>query len=155
MSACPAPSPGHLRAGQLVGLIALTFTELESDIDACLQSMTGPESLATRRMRRRLTAAGKLDTVHGTLADRHANDPARLVALHHWRKRFERFRARRNGLVHGFWNEDTQTIQSTPAPEEEERGRTRFNVHELSSELDALRQFRATTQRDWFTPKPA
>ena len=155
MSACPAPSPGHLRAGQLIGMIALTFTEFEKDVEACLQSMTGSESFATRRMRKKLSFSGKLDTVYGTLAEQHAADPIRLVALRRWRRRLERFRIHRNGLVHGTWDEATQTIRHQPLAEELERGRTRFNLHELSSELDALRQFRTTTQHDWFTPKPA
>jgi hypothetical protein len=152
MSACPAPSPGHLRARQLIGMIALTFTEFEKDVEACLQSMTGSESFATRRMRKKLSFSGKLDTVYGTLAEQHAHDPSCLVALRRWRRRLERFRMHRNGLVHGTWDEATQTIRHQAAAEELERGRTRFNLHELSSELDALRQFRAATLHDWFKP---
>ena len=148
MSACAGPSDAHLRASQLIGLIAHIFSELENDVDACLQSMAG-ESFTTRRMLRGLSFANKLDNVHGTLAERYAGDRDRLVALHRWRRRFERFRVRRNEIVHGLWDEDSQTIGGKSAPEDG-RKRARFNVHELSSELDALRQFRVGTLRDWF-----
>jgi hypothetical protein len=148
MSACAAPSDGHMRAGQLIGLIALVFSLLESDVDACLQSMTGPETLTSRRLLRGLSFGSKLDNVHGTLAERYASDRERLVALHRWRRQFERFRMRRNWIVHGLWDESSQTIRGKCAPEDG-RGRVRFNLHELSSELDALRQFRVGTLRDW------
>jgi hypothetical protein len=149
MSACPGPSAAQLRASQLIGLITHVFSELESDVDDCLRAMTGSETLTSRRMLRSLSFVNKLDNVFGTLAERYAGDREQLVALRRWRRRFERFRLHRNELVHGLWDEGSQTIGAKGASEDGRR-RARFNVHELSSELDALRQFRVGTLRDWF-----
>jgi hypothetical protein len=151
MSDCSTPSAAHLRAGQLIGLIALAFAEFECEIDACLQTMAGSASLITRRMLRKLNFNHKLDTLHCALAHCHEGDDKRLASLHRWRGRFERFRARRNDVVHGIWDEASQSVhvQQDPDREASRKVRRRFDVHQLSSELDALRQFRTSTAQYW------
>ena len=139
----PDSSTPHLRASELIGQIALTFSILEDDIDACLQAMIASDASIAQYVLDKLGFREKLDTVHRALSGHHAGNRERLAELHRWRRRADRIRARRNGVVHGLWEEDSQSIRA-------DRSERLFNVHELSAELDALRRFREVTARAWF-----
>ncbi len=137
-----SPSTPRLRASELIGQIALTFSLLEDDIDACLHALIASDASTTRYLLEKLGFREKLDTVHRALSGKFSGDRDRLVELHRWRRRADRIRTRRNGVVHGSWDEDNQSIQA-------DRSDRLFNMHELSAELDALRGFREVTARAW------
>ena len=91
-------------ASETIGKIIFSFSQLELNINLCLQCAVNARDFHTvNPLVERLSFKSKIDALIEIIEIKFPNNPACISDFKSWHREIDKFRVKRNSFIHGRW----------------------------------------------------